>query len=156
MAVAKRVTHWNYKNLMLALALGLASLTSSCGPGTPVEASLAATSTSCPAGAAEILVGEGFVKRLCGCTEASNTLFVSGDSLSCTVAAGTTIFFYYAYFAGSSSLHQIESVGSPSFSPSRMTDPERPAVHAVTLSTTGTYLFRDAFNHAVGGSFTVL
>src|SRR5271154_7128069 len=93
-----------------ALALG------ACGPGTTdVPAS-----TGCAAGQAMISVSDGYLETLCGCAEAAPVYSGPGSRLKCTVTSGTIVFFNYL---ATHAVHQIVSVGTPTFPSSGVSDP---------------------------------
>lgn len=135
--------------------LAIAVLTfASCGPGTVDQP---AANTSCPAGAAIISLTDGFLETLCGCAEASPSYFGPGSRLTCTVTAGTIVFFNYT---ATTAVHQIVSTGSPSFPSSAISNPANGVsmirVHAAKFSNPGTYAFEDSFNLALAGDIIAL
>ena len=111
--------------------------------------------TGCQAGTVALLVADGFLGNLCGCTgvnEADGTIFQSPASLTCHVSQGAnTVFFYYL---GTTLRHQIVSTGSPTFVSSPISNPQeanRITVHAVSLpQTSATYHFIDIFSGLTG------
>lgn len=112
-------------------------------------------SSGCTAGSAEILVGDGYLKNLCGCAEAAGTLAPAGTSLTCTLSGSATVFFHYL---GTQLQHQIAPVGTPAFVMSPVSDPLALApiqVHAIQLSASGTYQFQDALNSALSGQLII-
>lgn len=103
----------------------------------------------CGAGQAQILVQDGFLKNLCGCQEAAGTVAVQGQSLTCTVSAGTQVSFNYA---GTQIRHQIISSSTPEgFPASGLGVPS----HVVRFSSIGTFPFRDQFNTLLAGQIVV-
>jgi hypothetical protein len=116
-----------------------------------------AANTNCPAGAAMISLTDGYLETLCGCAEASPSYFGPGSRLTCTVTAGTIVFFNYT---GTNAVHQIVSVGTPSFGASAISDPNDGVsmirVYAAQFSSPGTYAFEDAFNNGLAGDIIAL
>lgn len=124
----------------------------------PLTTAVSAPTSTCPSGTAEILVGDGFLQRVCGCTETSGTSVGSNTSLGCTVTSGTRVYFH---FVGTTLLHQIVTSGTPSFASSAVYDPkpdnasDGAHVHVVRLTTSGTYSYRDLYNPGLRGTVTV-
>src|SRR5581483_1821939 len=89
----------------------------------------------CPAGAAMIAVTDGYLETLCGCAEAAPAYFAPGSRLTCTVTAGTTVFFNYF---DTHTMHKIVPVGTPAIPPSALSNPNDPSTmiypHVVKLS----------------------
>lgn len=85
-----------------ALAFQITTLLSiaGCGPAPTFSNSIEASATACSPGVAEFLVGDGFMKILCGCTqanEAPGTVFPSPSNLTCHLPTRKTqVFFYYS------------------------------------------------------------
>jgi|GEM_PF-5444059 len=125
--------------------LGLLGL--GCGRG-PSTFNL---NNSCSSGQAQILVQDGFMKTLCGCSEGA--VLRNSGNLTCTTNARQVMFI----FQGSSLQHQIiPSSGSP-ISASGVISPNSPgAVHIVTLATSGTYGFVDVFTPGLSGTIIAL
>ncbi|MCM2324740.1 MAG: hypothetical protein NDJ90_15885 [Oligoflexia bacterium] len=110
----------------------------------------------CAPGTASILVSDGYLRNLCGCNEAPGTSAAWPDTLTCTLPAGTHVFFRYASVSRS---QQIGSVGTPAFATSPLSDPQKELpyrVHAVVFDTAGTYEFRDLLDSSVAGRIVVL
>lgn len=156
---------------MIVLFLILFSLlAASCGP-TEADYKINPATTSCSPGAAEITIGDGFLRRTCGCTELTEqpettTFKTSGIGmaplLTCTVAPGTHLFFE---FLGTTLKHQIIPLKYPmtpladnevgnAFVPSPISNPaDRNPVrfHPIPVPTTpGTYPFADIFSGMQG------
>lgn len=134
---------------LAALAL-LAALTASCG--STITTSVPATAAGCHTGAAQISLGDGFQRLLCGCQEPSGTVIGSGKgSLTCTVAVGTTVLVIYEatlnnhQFLSTSGKHFISSPISGGLGVSRT------YVHSVKLDEAGTYGYKDAFDGGIVG-----
>ena len=128
-----------------------AAVLSATGCDTNTPPTLTEQQSRCGAGIAEVEVNDGFLRALCGCAESSTTPVIPPATLTCTVAAGTTVFFMYQ---GTQLQHQIVSTGTPTFEPSALNDPTDLApivVHAVKFDTAGTYEFVDSMNHSVSG-----
>lgn len=144
---------WRKKNLgLLICVVGLAYLLAACGNQT---SEVTTADTSCPSGAAQINVTDGFLRIICGCAEAAGTIATPPTTLTCTVPAGTTVFFYYE---ATTLRHQIIPTGSPSFVPSPINDPKdirSMRSHAVKLDASGTYPFADAMNTTINGQLIV-
>jgi hypothetical protein len=103
---------------------------------------------------AQVEVGDGYLRVLCGCTEPAGTLATAGSSLTCTAPAGTTFFIL---FLTNHTRHQIVSTGAPAFPPSPVSTGDQGSItaHAFSLATPGTYAFRDSFNAALTGQLVV-
>lgn len=141
-----------HKITALFFGVLLASCGNTHGPGAggPISAG-----QTCTPSTAVIQVGDTFLRRACGCTEAANTIFNVGSALTCTVAAGTSVIFTYE---GAVNSHQILSNGTPAFTSSQPYLPSQGQTnptHAVTLSTRGNYAFSDAFIPALNGTLIV-
>jgi hypothetical protein len=141
----------------LTLGMGLLALVilTACGDARLVNESLSPSQNRCPPGGAVIGVGDGSLSRRCGCNEAAQQFTAPSSALTCTVAAGTTVFFD---FGGTLNDHQIVSQGSPSIGASpliRCGDDKAPRMHVVKLTAPGTYTFRDAFIPTLSGQIVV-
>ncbi|MCM2279960.1 MAG: hypothetical protein NDJ89_17955 [Oligoflexia bacterium] len=135
----------------LAISLFFSAFVAGCS-----TSEQAAPAPGCSAGTAQILVTDGFLRNLCGCTEPAGTLVAPPATLTCTVAAGSHVFFIYA------SAFQPQQIGpaagSPSFVVSPISDPQDEVpyrVHAVKFDAIGSYDFRDLFNSALSGRIVV-
>ncbi len=136
--------------------LGLA-LAAACGQTTTQTGTPGLEQTNCSARVAQLAVRDGFIQNLCGCVEpiveptpASPTTLVT-----CTVTAGTTVFFHYI---ATTLTHAIVSTGSPSFVSSPLSDPVAQTpyrIHGVLFDKAGTYRFEDAFNEGLQGRIVV-
>jgi plastocyanin len=141
--------------ILIGMALHLTAL--GCGPqasdnlNTPGLAD-----TSCRPGQAQILVGDGSLKNLCGCTETAGEMVgVGAGPLNCSVAAGTIVFFLYH---ATVLQHQIVSTGTPAFISSAISDPKSLLTihaHPAQFSAAGTYTYQDAFNLGLTGRIIV-
>lgn len=135
---------------LISLAAGM---TASCS-NSATEFS-APTVANCPAGAALIFVGDGFLQTYCGCNE-GEAVSVPPAQASCTVPVGTQIHFNYS---GTHFRHQIISIGEPSFISSPIIDPQNSDLsintHVVSGLGTGTYAFEDSMNTQVAGKIIV-
>ncbi len=113
---------------------------------------------SCTSGTATILVFDTSLTRGCGCAEGSGTVS-AGGAFACTVNSGTTVFFY---FVATRISHQILFTSAPATTSNLplvrplASQPGRAISYGVPLSTSGAYLFSDAFNSAITGTLTVL
>jgi hypothetical protein len=90
--------------------------------GSPSATPLTNVSTGCQSGTALIQVSDGFLTRVCGCTETSGVTFRLNESLTCTVSKNSSVVFSYV---GASLPHQIVAVGTPTFVSSPFYDPHR-------------------------------
>jgi plastocyanin len=138
----------------LGAVAAMLTIASFCGCGQS-KTDLSQEQTACPSGAAEIQVQDGFLRRLCGCAESGTDPVVSPSKLTCTVPAGTTVFFF---FSGDQQSHQIVASNAPSIASSPLYDPAALVLvttHAVKLDTPGTYAFVDALNSALSGQIIV-
>lgn len=143
------------------LVAALAALAGLAGCGPMNKEVLPDSATACPAQVAQIGVADGMYQNLCGCTEAQGTVAPAPAELTCTVASGTSVLFY---FNAPLLQHQVVSIladppaASLSFPSSAIYDPRRGwehPYHGVTLSTPGTYLFTDGYNGAMRGRVVV-
>lgn len=129
-----------------------------CGGASPFEPTqgLALDATRCGAGQAQIAVRDGAIQSLCGCAESTGQLVGSNTgSLTCTVPAGTVVFFHYV---APLLPHQIVSTGTPSFPSSALSGSGAIVpvpTHAVRFESSGTYAFQDAFDNGLRGQITV-
>ena len=131
-------------------ALVIVSLfTQSCGL-TPQLAS-----TPCGAKMAQIDVYENFMTRTCGCKEGNGGNFGVGQPLTCTVAQGTTVFFYYPSITGQ---HLIRvgagATGTPTYHSPQSGTVAIPSDAVILNSTSTGITFTDQYS-TVGGSFVV-
>ncbi len=146
-------SHFILAVLLMALsACGFSSGFSGVGNIT----SLDSAKTECQSGVAEILIGDGFMEILCGCTEAQGTIFPSPGNLSCHLRNPTsTILFLYS---GTVLKHRILSVGNPTFLSSPISDPMSVSpypVHRALVSQSGSiFAFQDSYSGMVGQIFT--
>ncbi len=101
-------------------------------------------------------IGDGYFQTVCGCDEVSGRFYLSPSTLTCTAPIGTTFIFQ---FLATKSLHQVISLGSPSFVSSPVSDPglsEFPVrAHAIKPNAFGMYRFRDATNSALDGILVI-
>lgn len=133
---------------LIALLAGLSTV--GCDPETGIG-----SGQGCSTGVAQILVTDGGLQRLCGCAETDTALAPPPSSLTCSVAAGTVVFFQYL---STQNTHQIVSTGTPAFEDSPLSEAlseTRVPVHAVKFVTTGTYTFRDVFVAGANGQIVV-
>jgi hypothetical protein len=132
------------------VALALALVFGGCGDAGNSLSNISAADTACKPGQAQLAVQDGLLRIACGCTEAA-AVYPAGTPLTCTVTAGTVVFFLYA---GSRLKHQIGPTGTPDFPASPLFDPALSAptyAHAVTFSVKGTYPFADLLAPMLGG-----
>ena len=110
-----------------------------------------APSSTCSTGSAAIAITDGQLAILCGCDEPGGQWAANGADLTCTVPAGSTVFFHYL---NSNLRHQIVSApgSAETFPASSVYDPSRPPAvraHSVRLDTLGTYEFTDEFDSSL-------
>jgi plastocyanin len=111
-------------------------------------------SGACTPGKAQLAVYDGFIQNLCGCQEPEEVVMPPA-SLTCTVPAGTTVWFWYI---STTQFHQIQSTANPTFPTSPLNDPNASnpvKTHVVTLKDPGNYEFQDVYNRAVNGTIVV-
>ena len=136
-----------------ASAVGLALV--SCGSEKLPE--MSTSETVCSGQTAQIQVMDGLFKRLCGCSESSDTLInsVAGETLTCTVSSGTIIHFH---FETTHVQHQIVPSGLAEIPATPLTQREGLLVvpaHAVQFNSVGTYPFQDRYNSLMQGKIIV-
>ena len=107
-------------------------------------------SASCAASSAEIAVYDGGMQRMCGCAEGGSGVVTSGQTLVCTVPAGTSVFFRYPGIAQS---HQVVISGQTTF-PVRSSGSGVTQSDAWTFNSSGTFTFSDSFT-SIGGTIIV-
>jgi hypothetical protein len=120
---------------------------------------ISASSTACASGTAEILVGDGFMQNLCGCTgtgESADSAFFFPRPLTCHLAPGKTsegtIVVMFKFF-GTFSWHQIVSVGPPNFGSTPLFDPANPSslrAFGIVLTPSSHYSFKDVISGMTG------
>jgi hypothetical protein len=94
-------------------------------------------------------------QSLCGCNEGPAT--AAGATVTCTVPAGTTVFFHYT---AAKVPHQLVSTpgGGSSFVSGPVYDPISPIAvrtFAARFDTSGTYTFQDAYDSFFTGQIVV-
>jgi hypothetical protein len=149
-----------FRFITLTSTLGLLTLlVSSCGArslSNPVALEpVLATTNSCVAGQVQIMVLDGSLQRLCGCNETAGDVAAAGTELVCTAQKPMTLVFL---FVGNQVAHQIQSLSDPGFVSSSYLPPVAASavrVHALTISTAGTYRFQDAVIPSVTGKIIV-
>jgi hypothetical protein len=107
-------------------------------------------SASCTASSAEIAVYDGGMQRMCGCAEGMSGVITSGQTLVCTVPAGTRVFFRYPGIALS---HQVAISGQTTF-PLRTGGSGVTQSDAWTFNSSGAFTFSDTFT-SIGGTIIV-
>ena len=145
--------------LVSCMTFCLSTLWVACDSSSGPYSSVNPSDTSCTGNMAIILVGDGYMQTICGCTlasEASQTVFTETHPLTCHVnAVPAPIFFYYL---GTRLRHQIISTGPTEFVSSPLSDPDmvpRIQVHSVTLTQgSSIYPFQDALSGISGQIFT--
>ncbi len=110
-----------------------------------------APSATCSATSAEIAVYDGGMQRMCGCAEGMSGVVTSGQTLVCTVSAGTSVFFRYPGIAQS---HQVVITGQTTF-PVRSAGSGVTQSDAWTFNSSGSFTFSDSFT-SIGGTIIVL
>lgn len=131
----------------------LSSILMSCG--SERDPSVDASTTGCQPGVAQIQIYDGFMQRLCGCSEAGNTKIIPPNTLSCTAPKGTKFFFY---MGSAQTQHQIASdANPPQFAGSAIYTPGMGALtHVVTLDVSGSYPFKDLIDQTLKGTLIIL
>jgi hypothetical protein len=138
------------------IGLGM-SLLVSCGNAVTPEmgSQIDPAVTQCAPGTAHILVGDGFLRIICGCVQPGQTpgtTFTASDTLICNVAQPSTIVFFS--FVGTVLQHQIVPTGPNQFVPTPVSDPangEPLQVYAVNLPlSSATYNFQDSYSGLTG------
>lgn len=126
-----------------------------CAQSENTAVSLAGADKPCEPMTAQFLIIDGIQETICGCQEPAEVITSGSGTVTCTVAAGTAIFFHYM---GVSLMHQIVPTDGVSFPSSMLSDPsdERPVpVHAFLLDAAGTYEYLDAYDPGLTGRIIV-
>lgn len=108
--------------------------------------------SGCGANTAMISIQDTLQVIQCGCDEASGTVVHSGQTLTCTIPAGTWVVFDLSV---TKLKHQLISTGTPSFSSSAVRDPsweQSILSHSAKFDTVGTYSFHDQFQSGISGN----
>jgi hypothetical protein len=138
-----------------AALAAVASLAVACGDQGAHDLPQAA-SNPCRARTAQILVGDGFQKLICGCQESSERVIASSSGpATCTVSTGTVIFFHYL---GTQLSHQIVPRDGANFPASPVSDPSAEKtlpVHGFRIDAVGTYSYADAYDSGINGRILV-
>ena len=144
--------------LLVLLSLGLGFTLNGCDKAATRPFAINEALTSCAPGTASILVGDGFLQILCGCTlpsETSGTTVSASGNLTCHLSTSDTKLFFY--YLGTTQRHQIIPTVPGSFLPSPISDPSRDPVirvYVVQFTTPATvYGFEDAFTRVSGQVF---
>lgn len=136
------------------LALFALAVAAGCGQNGDLGAKV--SDTACPAGVAQVGIGDGYFQNICGCDEPAGKLFLSPNTMTCTAPLGTRVVFQ---FLATRSLHQVIAVGTPSFPASPVSDPglsDFPVrSHVIRPGTLGTYHFQDVTNSALAGQLVI-
>jgi len=133
-----------FLSVIIALTAGLA-----CDPS---DAIAPAPSPSCGTGVAHIEILDGSMIRACGCNETANTQFTAGQVLTCTVKAGTVLYFD---FVAITVTHQVSIIGIGATPPFSSNTSESTQISAITTSTVGVFPFSDVFYPTIGGNIVV-
>lgn len=107
-------------------------------------------STSCSAGTAQINVYDGYLVRVCGCTQTGGVTFGPGQSLQCTVDAGTRVFFNFVSLQNQHTI-AVTGVGNTA---TMQPKPNETQTGVIWLNNTGTFNFTDV-GYGTGGTFIV-
>jgi hypothetical protein len=107
--------------------------------------------TSCKPGVAQILVGDGYLQNICGCTgpDETLTLYPAGQTLQCHVPTSDSYVFFN--FLTAHGRHQIIATGNALFAPTPLIDfsvPNAIRVFPVNFPQASTSYF---FEDAIGG-----
>ncbi len=144
----------NFKHLVPRGAAFSAVILCLMGCGETQNREITQDSTACPSQTAQIQIGDGYSKILCGCSESAARID-RGSTTRCSISKGSTVHFV---FSGATTSHQIISTGTPSFSSSPVSDPKDSvpySVHPVTFSESGNFIFKDAFDEQIQGAIAV-
>jgi hypothetical protein len=110
-------------------------------------------SNSCAAGTAEIQVYDNGLRRVCGCTEASNVPFGPGQTLQCTVPVGTRLFVNYVGITSRQAWIRVSLM--PGWETAVMNPSSGVQTGVILLNSTGTFSFSDAFQPTLSGTLVV-
>jgi hypothetical protein len=142
-----------------ARLLGIFSLPLFTACGNITVPASGSAGTGCGTGTAQIAVYDNLATILCGCTETAGTPNATA-SLTCTVAAGTVVYFQMINVRVR---HQVRSTttGGSTFTSSAICDPgfgSKTCTHAFTASTaSSTWTFNDPFYPTlIGGQIVTL
>ena len=144
-----------FLNGLLCTTLAITQMGADCD-GNQQNAAPTNESTRCTSNQAQIRILDGLSQRLCGCNETSTQMIKPPSTLTCTINRGTRVF---VHFVGAANFHQLQSINTPSFPSSGVYNPDdtnSQASFVIHFTNAGTYEFRDAFDHAISGSFVVL
>ncbi len=131
---------------------------SGCGGGGGLFLPVQVADTACAPNVAQIQVGDGFFRILCGCTaagESSGSLFSSSTRLTCHLPTQDSRVYFF--FLNNVQPHQIVGQNPSSFIPSTVVDPSAGMtqwVHVVQFpQASSTYPFQDVFSGITGTIF---
>jgi len=142
---------------MNTILLAFVFLWLGCGSGTSVQKATSPASTACPAGTAQILIGDGFLMPTCGCIGAgeSGKVYPFPGNLTCHLATSNTQVFFYLW--GTQLPHQIVSTGSRSFLSSPVMDSKKTSqLSSFVVSfplAASTYEFHEIYTGMIGQFF---
>ena len=135
---------------------------SGCGHNSDPQESAAFADTSCKPGQAQILVGDTYLRSLCGCGPtlggaADGTWIYPPSVLTCAVSPQTTVLFH---FETATLKHQlVPSSDSSQFPSTPVMDPTvviaKVGSFPIRFDSVGSYGFKDAFNPLLLGTFLV-
>ncbi len=128
-------------------------LLGSCAQTVP-NLGTAGANQGCTPGTAQLNVGDGFQQIMCGCKEASAIVTSGSGPVTCTVAVGTSVFFYYQ--KGSALVHQIvpSQTTQQTFAASPPSDPSDTIalpVYVFQVKLPGSYGYVDAYDNSISG-----
>lgn len=108
----------------------------------------------CAQNSANIIVTDGELIRGCGCAETEGEVFSTGEPLTCTVPAGTSVYFT---FTATSIEHQfiISSMGAtPVISPTTSGESSH-ETFGFSFTESGTFNFYDFYIPSLSGTIVV-
>jgi hypothetical protein len=108
---------------------------------------------NCETGKVQLEFFDGAWVRACGCAEANQTTFNSGQNLTCTVNAGTVIFLNFISISQSHQLH-FETFGTFPIIGAKPSSPVQTLGFPANQS--GTFQFHDVFFPSFTGTLVVL
>ena len=106
------------------------------------------SAATCQANTAQIIVFDGGMKRVCGCTEGAGT-FTQSNAFTCTVSFNTAVYFYFSGVANAH-LVSVNNIGSTP----QIDANSSIKTSALMMNQIGTFSFVDTYD-GFSGSFIV-